>query len=187
MSGFTERLTEGHILRHIPPGGNVDRGIALLDIAEDFLLAKLSVRGFFELATFKGGTAIRKLVAGSRGRFSTDIDVGVNNPAADRSAVADLLVEIASTEPIGPFRFSGERRDAEDRWRLRVDTQLGAVPQTLKIDVGPATWMTAEVRQPIPAVIHQRYDFELPPVPVMTLEETLSEKVARLQRLSTAR
>ena len=51
----------------------------------------------------------------------------------------------------------------------------------------PATWMTAEVRQPIPAVIHQRYDFELPPVPVMTLEETLSEKVARLQRLSTAR
>ena len=46
MNGFTERLTEGHILRHIPPGGNVDRGIALLDIAEDFLLAKLSVQGF---------------------------------------------------------------------------------------------------------------------------------------------
>jgi predicted nucleotidyltransferase component of viral defense system len=54
------RITAGWLARHTPqrPGG---RQAALIDIAQDLLLARLCERGVFDHLVFKGGTALRKL------------------------------------------------------------------------------------------------------------------------------
>ena len=80
------RITTGWLARHTPqgPGG---RQAALIDIAQDLLLARLCERGVFDHLVFKGGTALRRLNAG---RFSTDLDFSVRNPD-DPEAVAELL------------------------------------------------------------------------------------------------
>jgi hypothetical protein len=74
------RLTPGWLARHTPqgPGG---RQAALIDIAQDLLLARLHQRGVFDHLVFKGGTALRKLYAGNAGRFSTDLDFSIRDPA----------------------------------------------------------------------------------------------------------
>ena len=55
------RLTRGHVLRHRPPQSSIGPDVALLDIAQDFLLTHLSDHGLFDLAVFKGGRAPQAL------------------------------------------------------------------------------------------------------------------------------
>jgi predicted nucleotidyltransferase component of viral defense system len=67
-------ITEGHLVRHYQ-GKRGGRGPAIIDIAQDHLLYRLSTEGMFELGiSLKGGTAIRKFWAGNSGRFSTDLE-----------------------------------------------------------------------------------------------------------------
>ena len=47
MIGDEHALTPGYVRRHLPPGSNVGIEIAILDIAQDFLLAHLHERGVF--------------------------------------------------------------------------------------------------------------------------------------------
>lgn len=73
MIGDGHRLTTGYVARHVPPQSRLGIDVAIIDIAQDFLLAHLHERGVSDLVTFKGGTALRKLFAGAKGRFSIDI------------------------------------------------------------------------------------------------------------------
>lgn len=41
MSDFAERLTDGYVRLHLPSGGSVGLDVAILDIAQDFLLTHL--------------------------------------------------------------------------------------------------------------------------------------------------
>lgn len=187
MSAFAHRLTEGYVLRHVPPAGNVGLDVAILDISQDFLLTRLEAVGFFDLAVFKGGTAIRKLIAGQSGRFSTDLDFGLISRSDDRQTVASLLAETLDGAELGPFRFSADRRHDEDRWKIRVDSEFGSPPQTMKVDIGPLAWLQPVRRELLATSIHSRYDFDLLSVPAMAFAEMLAEKIARLNRRSTAR
>jgi uncharacterized protein len=83
------RLTIGRLAQHTPngPGG---RYAALIDIAQDLLLAHLYDQGIFDHLVFKGGTALRKLYAGGSGRFSTDLDFSMRHPSDDPAAVLQL-------------------------------------------------------------------------------------------------
>ncbi len=185
MIGDRAQLTPGYVARHLPPASRVGAGIALLDIAQDFLLAHLAEQGVFDLVTFKGGTALRKLVAGGQGRFSTDIDLAAQPDAeADRRALTDLVASYCTTT-LGPFRY--EARPQRDRYTMQVSTALGPVEQTIKLEIGPPCWLPPERQAFIPYPTHQRYGFPLPALPCMRLEEILAEKVARLTRQSTAR
>lgn len=184
MIGDATMLTLGHVKRHIPPGSRLSDDIALLDIAQDVLLAHLHERGVFEQVTFKGGTALRKLYAGSAGRFSTDIDFSINDPTADRNELSALVAEQAEAT-LGPFSF--HPAESRGRWRIRVTSELGNPDVTLKLDVGPPSWLAADHRSFVPHPTHARYGFCLPALPVARLEETVAEKIARLARQATAR
>lgn len=179
------RLTRGHVLRHVPPASTTGTDIALLDIAQDFALTHLHAEGFFDLAVFKGGTGLRKLFAGTGGRFSTDIDLALASPDEDRDTVAAIAAELVDGEELGPFRFSAQ--DRRGRWLISVSSEFGDIPVPLKLDVGPPCWLAPELRPFVPAPVHDRYDFTLPTLPTMRLEENMAEKVARLNRVSAAR
>lgn len=82
MSGMNIRV--GHIARHTPRGaGAQGREAAVVDVAQDLLLAHMHEHGLLGGLAMKGGTAIRKLYAGNDGRFSLDLDFACFGPDAD--------------------------------------------------------------------------------------------------------
>jgi uncharacterized protein len=178
------RITTGWLARHTPqgPGG---RQAALIDIAQDLLLARLCERGVFDHLVFKGGTALRKLYAGNAGRFSTDLDFSVRNPDDDPEAVAELLRGEIDGQDIDGFRYFVE--DHRGRAQVRYETPFGGVGNlTTKLDIGPAPWLTPDEHGWVRLPVHAAY--ELPPaIPVMSLAENMAEKIARLTRRTPAR
>lgn len=130
------RITTGWLARHTPQGPS-GRNAALIDIAQDLLLAHLHEQDMFEHLVFKGGTALRKLYAGSAGRFSTDLDFSVRNPTDDPTAVSDLLRGEIDGIEIDGFRYSV--KDHRGRPHVGYETPFGGVGSlTTKLDIGPA-------------------------------------------------
>lgn len=144
MIGDAHRLTPGYVARHVPPGSRLGINVAILDIAQDFLLAHLAEAGFFsDLVVFKGGTALRKFFAGNEGRFSTDLGLATRELDVDRHEVAGLIAEHAATT-VGPFEF--QPQESRKRWSIRVRSAFGDPAVTMKLDVGPPCWLTPEER-----------------------------------------
>ena len=183
--GDDHSLQVGWLHRHLPHSSGLPLDVAVLDIAQDFLLTHLERHGIFrELVIFKGGTALRKLFAGARGRFSTDVDLALREMTEDRGAVAGFVADLCDVT-LGPFSF--EPSNQGGRWRIRVESEFGNPGQTIKLDVGPPCWLEPDERTFVEMATHERYGFELPSLPCMSLEEILAEKIARLARTSTAR
>lgn len=86
-------LTLGHVHRHAPSRSGQGVEAALIDIAQDVLLRQLHEVGVLDALAFKGGTALRKLYAGTAGRFSTDLDFSVRDADEDGDAILEILVE----------------------------------------------------------------------------------------------
>jgi predicted nucleotidyltransferase component of viral defense system len=139
----------------------------------------------FEHLVFKGGTALRKLYAGNAGRFSTDLDFSVRDPAEDSAAIGELLRDEIDGREIDGFRYRVE--DHRGRAQVRYDTPFGGVGNlATKLDIGPAPWLPPGERGWIRLAVHQAY--RLPTsIPVMALEENMAEKIARLTRRTPAR
>lgn len=171
----------------MPQRAPVGTAYAVLDIAQDFLLADLHQRGVLdELVVFKGGTALRKHFSGANGRFSVDLDFAVASIADDREAVAGLLAEQIDGTAHKSFRYS--TAEHRGRWSVGVDSDLVsdlALPP-LKLDVGPPTWLVATPRPFVPTNIHARYDFALPDVAVIRFAET-SPRRSRVSRVCPRR
>ena len=74
MIGDDHALTLGNVARHVPPASKIGIDVAVLDIAQGFLLAHLAEQGV--LGDF-AMTALRKLFAGAQGRFSTGYGLGL--------------------------------------------------------------------------------------------------------------
>ena len=185
MIGDKHTLTPGYVARHVPRGSAAGSDTAVLDIAQDFLLAHLEERGVLgELAVLKGGTALRKLFAGAQGRFSTDLDVAAAEVNADRQALAEIVAG-ESDVTLGPFRFRPS--ESRGRWRISVSSPLGDPAVSIKLDVGPPCWLEPELRPFVPISTQERYGFRMQSIPTMRIEEILAEKIARLTRTSTAR
>jgi predicted nucleotidyltransferase component of viral defense system len=182
------RLTQGHVLRHAPAQSPQGRDAAVIDIAQDLLLRHLSERGVLTLVAFKGGTALRKVYAGTSGRFSTDLDFSVASLDDDPASVTQLLVDAIDGTRLGPFTYGIDSR--RNRHTIVYRSELGphpAGPLQSKIDVGPPPWLAPATRQWIDAPIHRRYGGPLPLLPVVDLAQNIAEKIARLNRRGPAR
>lgn len=181
---MTHKLTDGHLARHYQ-GVKGGRDAALLDIAQDFALSHLHRQGLFARnLVFKGGTALRKFRAGSAGRFSTDLDFS----APEEDVALDVLQALDGAEVDG-FRFAiTNMGDDGRRGDLRVDTPFGVPEIGAKVELSRHELsLPAEVIGPVPQVVHDRYGFAIPALPVVRMEEAVAEKLARYRRVSLAR
>lgn len=179
-------LTLGHLLQHAPSKGAGGLEAAVIDIAQDLLLRDLHESGVLDDLAFKGGTALRKLFAGSAGRFSTDLDFSVSSPGADMAAVVNLLVEAIKDARCGPFRYGIRHRRGKPY--MTIESDLGRLETlTCKLDVNPPPWLPAERRAWVPMPVHAHYDGPLPELNVIQIEENIAEKIARLNRVTPAR
>ncbi|MDQ3784071.1 MAG: nucleotidyl transferase AbiEii/AbiGii toxin family protein [Actinomycetota bacterium] len=176
-------INEGYLARHYQ-GRKGGRDVALLDVAQDYALKLLFDAALFELGlTFKGGTALRKYRAGSAGRFSTDLDFAVEDPD-----LGEMVMETLDGGELYDVAFSVEVVTPGRRGRLQVETPLGSPQIDAKLDIGRrGVWLTPEVRNPVSLPVHRGYEFEPVSLPLMTLEETLAEKLAAFRRRALAR
>ncbi len=182
-----DNLTEGYIARHTPPGsGAPGREAAIIDIAQDFLLSYLEDCGEMGHVCLKGGTAIRKFYAGKEGRFSLDLDFSIDDQYTDvDERTLDFVSNIDGLK-IGPFTYSvSERRN---KWYIGLSSPFndGDIFKT-KLDFAPYPWLEPTTRSIVELPIHKQYGFELPRIHTVSLEENMAEKIARLNRTSTAR
>lgn len=140
--------------------------------------------GLFELGlTFKGGTALRKYRAGSTGRFLTDLDFAIEDPD-----LGEMVMETLDGAELYDVAFSVEVVTPGRRARLHVETPLGSPQIDAKLDISrPGVWLTPELREPISLPVHKGYEFEPVSLPLMTLEETLAEKLAAFRRRALVR
>jgi len=178
------RVTEGHLVRHYQ-GVKGGRDAALLDIAQDHALHLLHQAGLFgQGLVFKGGTALRKFRAGNAGRFSTDLDF-----AAPGEELALAALQALDGVELGGFSFGIQNLgDDGRRGDLRVETPFGSPLLGAKVELARHKLsLGAEKLEPMHLPIHDRYDFRLPPTPVIRVEEAVSEKLARYRRVSLAR
>lgn len=118
------RLTVGHIARHTPPrAGAQGRDAAIIDIAQDLLLRHLHQEGVLEVLAFKGGTSLRKLYAGTAGRFSLDLDFATVAVGLDPDDALTDLISAVDGVVIGPFRYGVTER--RGKWTLTYGHDFG--------------------------------------------------------------
>lgn len=185
MNDHQVSISRGRLLRHAPASG---QGVeaAAVDIAQDLLLRHLNEIGLLDELAFKGGTALRKLYAGVQGRFSLDLDFSVRNLDGDAGATLDLLVEAVAGLELGPFRYGTVQRRGKVHLTIATDlTSTGTL--TSKLDVNPPPWLEPVRRGWVPMDIHSQYGGPLPQLTAVRLEENVAEKIARLNRTTTAR
>ncbi len=176
-------ITEGYLARHYQ-GRRGGRGPALIDIAQDHLLYLLAHEGLFDLdISLKGGTVVRKFLAGNAGRFSTDLDF-----AGVTDATAQTMLEAVAGATVGQFSFGVEPIDGTRRVRLLVGSPFGGTDVPARLDLGRRPlWLPASRNPILPLPIHQRYGFSIPEVPTARAEEIIADKLARFRRDSLAR
>lgn len=184
MTTYEVNITLARVVRHA--ASTQGRDAALIDIAQDLLLRHLDDVGLLVELAFKGGTALRKLYAGNEGRFSLDLDFSVSQIGTDSETVLDLLEAEVTGLKLGPFTY-GIRHHRGKR-HLTVDSPLGSTGQLeSKLDVNPPPWLEPVSRTWVPMRIHEAYGGSLPKITTVRLEENVAEKIARLNRTTTAR
>lgn len=185
-------LTVGLVTRHFQSrAGGWDP--AMLDIAQDHALCHLSEQGLFGRGlVFKGGTALRKCRAGTAGRFSTDLDFA----AGGGDLVADVLLQLDGLRCHG---FAFDLVDLDERAgraALAVGAPLTRRPPHAPGPVGIGSKVELSQRRPwcepdrlpmLPSGVHLALGHELPVLPVMTVTESVAEKLARYARVALAR
>lgn len=180
-------LTEGYIARHTPAGsGSQGREAAIIDIAQDFLLSYLEDKNLMRKVCLKGGTAIRKFYAGKEGRFSLDLDFSIDDKYSNTEDVTFDFISNIDGLVLGPFRYSiSERRG---KWYIELTSRfdVGNTFKT-KLDFASYPWLTPKCKDIVPMQIHKQYGFTVPAINTICLEENMAEKIARLNRTSTAR
>lgn len=109
--------------------------------------------------------------------------------AAPREDLALAVLEALDGAEIDGFAFAVENLgDEVRRGDLIVETPFGRPQLGSKVELVRHTLsLDAEVLTVVRLPIHDRYDFTLPPTPVVRVEEAIAEKLARYRRVSLAR
>lgn len=180
-------IQPGHVARHTPRNaGAQGREAAVVDIAQDLLLQHLHSEGKLDFVAIKGGTAIRKLYAGKEGRFSLDLDFAVVDFGLNRDEVAAKFADTVDGLAIEPFRYGIKER--RGRWSVAFESSFVRQPSlTTKLDFSPAPWLAPVKRTWVAMPIHAQYASPLPRIKTVRIEENIAEKIARLNRTTTAR
>ena len=97
-----------------------------------------------------------------------------------------LLVETVQDLQLGPFGYGTVERRGKRHLTISTDlTSTGLLSS--KLGVSPPPWLEPTTRGWVPLGIHAQFGGPLPQLTVVRLEENVAEKIARLNRTTTAR
>ncbi len=170
------------------------RDAAYVELAQEHLLHWMSTEGLIngEEVVFKGGSALRKFLFGSRARFSVDLDFTIN----DRHYGEHVLTALKHGLEHQGVRFTVvgdvDMEALKASWYAEVPSQVGlgrtAFSSRLDLSTRP-TLLRPErrVRVEIFGMEARYLEFEPVLIPTMALVENTAEKLARFRRLILAR
>jgi predicted nucleotidyltransferase component of viral defense system len=120
-------LTEQEVRRYAHQSGIDDLMIAERDIVLTYALQRLHQIGFMAQIAFKGGTCIRKMIIGSQGRFSMDLDF---TALAEGSNPDDMILDLMNVfeKPYHGIAFS----ITNAQWRVTQSGLSWAVSPTYR-------------------------------------------------------
>ncbi len=151
------------------------------DVVLTYALAALSERATLDHLAFKGGTCLRKVVFGSNGRFSDDLDFTIRTDLPEEDVLAEVvdafdaefcgiafkLDEYYKTEDDTSFGAEVLYRHAwNEEGRFRLQVSLRERP-TLR------TWLAKMRRQ----AYFEHLEFRLFQIPSLSLTELIAEKI----------
>jgi predicted nucleotidyltransferase component of viral defense system len=186
-------LTENELRNVAARSGARDITKVEIDVILTHLLALLDEKGIAGHLAFKGGTMLRKMVFGPRGRYSTDLDFTVCTQI-DRDELMLMMLD-AVAQPYNGLSF---RFDRDKDWYF-TDEGLAANPvcahaanekgEIVKIQVSMREQPILPVRRR--AQIDQDY-FKLLPfkpsaVPSLAYDEVVAEKIRAASQRSKIR
>ncbi len=173
-------ITRNNVFRVFPGAARSKRVLeaAVLDIAFDVLLQEMHRQGLFEEfnVVLKGGTALRKLRFGHKGRFSFDLDFDVE-PGCE-TIIADTIDGFVSTS------FVFEVNDRRGHQHISVTSDL--LPNSninVKLDFSQrGIWLESErLSLATSPILHPEMWDTQTFIPTMRLEENIAEKLSRWQ------
>src|SRR5712675_2008839 len=115
-------LTVDQIRRIAQQSGARDISKVETDIVLTYLLQLFYEQGITEHLAFKGGTMLRKMVFGPRGRLSTDLDITLYSQVPRDDIMIALLEAFAQ-----PYRGLRFQLDQSNDWYV-ADENCGANP-----------------------------------------------------------
>lgn len=163
------------------------------DIVLTYLLQLFHERGITKHIAFKGGTMLRKMIFGPRGRYSTDLDFTRYTDISDEG-IMELMLDVLAQSYHGlSFRF-----DRDKDWYF-TDRSLAANPVCahaandkgikIKLEVSLRERPVLPVR-PLPQIPQDYFKllpFQPAEIPSLALEEVVSEKVRAASQRSKIR
>lgn len=84
-----------------------DKLVAERDVVLTYALRALEDAGVSKHLAFKGGTCLRKMVFGSTGRFSEDLDFTLDTERATDDALIELVCKLAGVPVVGAHSMRG--------------------------------------------------------------------------------
>jgi predicted nucleotidyltransferase component of viral defense system len=186
-------LTESQLRNVAARSGARDIGKVEIDVILTHLLALLHEKGVTEHLAFKGGTMLRKMIFGPRGRLSTDLDFTACTDISAGDLMQKMLDAVAQ-----PFQGLSFRFDRDKDWYF-TDDGLAANPVcahaanekgvNIKIQVSMREQPVLSVRPT--AQLDQDYfkllAFTPGAVPSLAYEEVVAEKVRAASQRSKIR
>lgn len=188
-------LTRPQVQRYAAESGLRDIMIAEKEIVLTFLLQLLSERGLLDRLAFKGGTCLRKMIIGSQGRFSTDLDFTGVEEHDHQDVILDMMA--AFEAPFHGVSFSisdGRYYESEDGMSWGVNPAYAHEWNTggdseIKFQVSRRETPTLPLERR--AQIAQSYFAALPFPPTdincLALPELLAEKIRACYQRNKAR
>lgn len=163
-----------------------------IDIILTLLLQLFHERGLFDHLAFKGGTMLRKMVFGPRGRLSTDLDFTLRSQIARDDLMMALLESFGQS-----YRGLRFQLDQSNDWYL-ADESCGANPLCahdnpvgirikLQVSLRERPVLPVVARAQIPQEYFALLDFAPAAIPALALEEALAEKIRAASQRSKIR
>ena len=115
-------LPQSQVQRYAIESGLRDIMIAEKEVILTYLLQLLSERGLLDRFAFKGGTCLRRMVIGSQGRFSTDLDFTGLEEHDHETVILDMMAAFQEPYP-SVIRHEGREYQAT-RYRLKDEIAL---------------------------------------------------------------
>lgn len=188
-------LPRPKVQRYAVESGLRDIMIAEKEVVLTFLLQLLAERGILDRFAFKGGTCLRKMVIGSQGRFSTDLDFTGLEEHDHETVILDMMA--AFEEPYHGIQFTipddsyyetldglswGVNPTYAHDWNNSGDSEI-----RLQISLRETPTLVPERRAQCPQSYFKLLPFAPADLACLALREILAEKIRACYQRNKAR